>query len=474
VRLALARGLPVLWIDAAGACQRRWLDPALLWEDGGFHELTRALETQRDATAPALADDTLAAKLAAHIASRLAAPEARAIHAEDDGHGERHDLSEDAARRDFEAAEAELAATPGKPLGNRIGWRRRIAGTWFFFRDIFAWERPTTAQLASRPELIQPPAGLAFIRKAMARAEDVANVYGNLHRTLQVWLMIVAVAAVLVGTAAAVAPGLKWIFVVAELGLALLALFVWRLRLVASNHQRWSDSRRYAERLRVMAATWPLGFDVADDRADAPSTWTEWRARAVLRLAGPPTGALKAENLRAAALESRDDHAGIVRGQLLYHRTTEIRMGRAHRHTHNAETWAFYGLVAALLAFALAYHLFPKQPAPHWPPDPGFWPNRLGGLLLILSAVIPAFAAAIIALEAKIGFRENELRSSRLRPEFERLLRDMGGVMPGEPGPAGAPSMFALAESLRAAGKLHLADADSWRDGVTRRQIVKL
>jgi hypothetical protein len=218
-----------------------------------------------------------------------------------------------------------------------------------------------------------------------------------------------------------------------------------------------------------MAATWPLGFDVADDRAEPPSTWTEWRARAVLRLAGPPTGALTEARLREAALGARDDPNGIVRGQREYHRVNQQRMGGAHRRLHRAETIAFYGLVAALVLFALAYHAFPKQPAPHWPPDPAFWPNRLGGLLLMLSAVVPAFAAAVIALEAKIGFQENAERSARLARSFSELS-DAMSVGPSDP----PLSSVRLAKLLRAAGRLHLADADGWREGALRREIDKL
>jgi hypothetical protein len=457
VTLALSRGLPVVWIDTGRDCSVRMLQASRFWGDGSLSELVHALEDRPESLAPLIDREALTAITAELVQRRLGPPTGS------------EDNAETAARQDFERADAELEATPGRDVFSAVGWRRRVAATWpVLLRALSGQRKASASGTAAAPseELAAP--GMALIHRAMARAEDTAKVYGDLHRGLQIWLMLIAVLAVAVGTAAAVAPSFKWYFVVSEFALAMLALAVWRLRLLATNHQRWSDSRRYAERLRVMAATWPMGFDVADERSDLPTTWTEWRSRAVLRLAGPPTGALTETRLMQAAQQAIADPNGIVRGQLDYHRANAKRMGRAHHHLHAAETSAFYGLVAALVLFAIAYPWFPKQSPPSWPPNPGFWPNRLGGALLMLSAVVPAFAAAVIALEAKIGFRENAERSAYLAEAFAALTENMSS-----PSPPHTSSVW-LAQQLRKAGRLHLADADAWREGAIRREIVKL
>jgi hypothetical protein len=182
------------------------------------------------------------------------------------------------------------------------------------------------------------------------RTGPIAVHVGNLHRMVQFVLLVLAILAIFIGVLPVLLPKVwKVWLVLAELGILAMIYVVWSNRTLASGHRRWSDVRRYAERLRTMRATWPLGIDASDDRAEPPQGWTEWRARALLRLAGPPEGVLSRAQLIERGQDARDDKDGIVKGQVAYH---EKRHAQYHSIAHRLEAIehaTFIGLVLAIM-----------------------------------------------------------------------------------------------------------------------------
>ena len=481
VALALGKGLPVVWIDESDASMPiRFLSPERLWLDAYFPEIVDALvhPDRREVQAPvasarALAEFLIPVFLPPSSLTKLEGPR---------GHGSFDE--ETATRLDYAKGD------PIKPVP-WSGWRKVGAYVrshfWYFLAVLAAnlwaefyreFSRNSSAAKMEAADDRTPSTqhvGYRLIDDAFAEADRRATIYGNLHRSIQTLLLVMAVLAVFFGTVPAVRHELKPLAVEAELILLLLALLLLNLSFFANNHQRWSDTRRFAERLRALKATWPLGFDVSDDHSDPPRTWTEWQARAIRRAAGPPSGFLSAVRLRDAALVARTDKMGIVAGQASYNSVTSDGMNALHHLVHLTETRSFYFLIVALVAFLAFLKLYLKCDFLH--PlacaeklgssngsESSDWKTYFSGTVLMLSAVIPTICAACLAIAAKLGIEENARRSARFAAQFTEIQEALSKT----DSPADAQ------EHLRDAARLLLADVDNWRDAAIRRRIETL
>ena len=476
VRLAIAKGIPVVWIDLGQGLENpvvRLISPGNTWTDGSFHEFCRALARGNcDEIAPPL--DT--SKLEQALADQYAPPAADNSDAHGHADGESED-EETAGRLQYVEPHRGRGETKAKLIDGIFyvgekSWPRALSLLSACWQK--GWHAIEVKNKVLQSAETPAQSGYILLVDESTKADNIATRTGNTHRFVQFLLLLFAFFAVLFGTLAAEFPLKKISFVIAELILVFLALVIWRARVMQKNHRLWSDTRRYAERLRALKATWPLAFDIADNTAEKPRTWTEWRARAIRRIAGPPTFAMREQRMIVDADHARDDPGGIVDSQRAYHHRSAARMGKAHSNLHVWEYRAFWLLFLGLVAFLLVEfiaEMFHNEQAHGLVSGSKNW-------LLILSATIPALGAAVIALEAKIGFEENAVRHRRLQPEFERLFLAMGGDAARSAHASAtashAPSIDEKTELLREAAQLHVSDADSWRDGMTRRQMVKL
>jgi len=470
VRRSLERGLPVIWVQP-GEAQIRLLEP---------HQFHRHSQLDEAFAAPqSFAIPLTASALLTAIFPAFAPPPSQA-------HGSTD--PEVASRKDFAHVD---------PLRRRfklIAWRDAVLDhtVWAAFSgfkqtvgDVRHWTPPQTAP-APEPGVIAASAGYGRIQAAFDVADRRANRLSAIHRSQQILLVYVAVLAVFFGAAPALPPILgvhidhiqaAW----AELLLGVFALLISTYAQRAHRHRRWSDARRLAERLRAALATWPLGADLADASERPAFTWTEWRARAVLRDAGPPPGWLdRAEFTHRAALAS----SLLIDGQIRYHSREHHIAEAIDRRIKIVEGLAFTVLMTAVASFLVASALTKHMPA------------GVFGVLTVISAVSPAVGAACLALEATNGFGEIARRSSRMRPEFERLkaeidasrspsphqqeavLRDAAQLLIDDTeswkaGPDRRLSLHHRQEVLRNAAQLLVEDADSWRDRVVSRRIVR-
>ena len=271
VRRALERGLPVIWLSP-GAATARLISLASARHQG---DATEALE------APATVAVRLTPAALADILGPALGPPSET--------GPEADHADAAARRDY--AKVDPTVLPPGP----VGLVRRLAdhSLWRSYR---LFERVAGGKRAPARPSLPPPAAVTaqpgFVRllQAAHEAGARANHLSGIHRSEQVQLIWIAMAAVFFGAA----PALDLVrnyhleFAWIEFLLGFFAFAVTLAAQRAHRHRRWSDARRLAERLGSALATWPLGFDVADARAGPAEVWTEWRALAVLRAAGPP------------------------------------------------------------------------------------------------------------------------------------------------------------------------------------------
>ncbi|MFI4936580.1 MAG: DUF4231 domain-containing protein [Caulobacterales bacterium] len=450
VRLALAKGLPVLWI-APGLEGVRLLGAVHIWRDDGVVE---AMEDPAGhaspATAPALCAllfHTLAPP--AHVSARRE-PETRRLD------------PETIARRDY---------TRWNPNPAADGWGARASRLcdrtlWLSFNLFKQWlGGPAPASPAQTSVLLgeasgQP--GFAALNLAFTQADDRADRLSNAHRSQQLILLVLALLVVFVGVlpVSTARPDLHLLAICVELVLAVFIYWLWSTARRGHRHRRWSDARRLAERLRAARATFPLGFDVADQHAGPAQTWTEWRARAVIRDAGVSGGVLNADEVERRVAWAK---AEVIDGQLRYHRREAVTVGRIARRLHLFENLIFAALIVGVLCGgAAAARMWLNKPA-----DVHLQSvlELIMRLSTMVSALAPAAGAGVLALDATNGFSELAERSAQLAPAFEefevRVTADA------------ASSLERAQEVLRDAATLLVSDADSWRERLVRRRLVR-
>jgi len=436
IRRALERGLPVVWLGPGGM-------PSRLIDPEPSHPQADAAEAIADLASIATPLD--AASLAARLSSALTPP---GVAARD---------PEVAARIDYDAHDP--TQPPPGPLGplrnltNHTLWR-----AFSLFQKVAGRPGPAPPRPGPPPAEIAAQPGFARLSAATAAAGARADLLSSIHRSEQLLLILIAIVAVFFGALPALVvsgPGSNFHAWAAgiEFFLGLLAFTVaWAARR-AHRHRRWSDARRFAERLRGVLATWPLGFDIADAHAGPAQTWTEWRTRALLRAAGPRRGWITRARFDATAGWAT---AELLDSQIAYH-ARQHRMAETIEHTMRAIENGAFALLMATLASYIVLSVF----------GPAAWtePHWFGGLVTLVSAVSPAVGAGCIALDATNGFGELALHSARLRGEFEALRSRVPSQQP--------PAYHPFSAIIRRGAELLVEDADAWRDRLLRRRIVR-
>jgi hypothetical protein len=440
IERALARGVPVIWLQP-GRTDARLIDPGRV--HGGYGDAAEAL-----ADIVALAQPLGADALAPLLAAALAPP---------DPPGSA--TPEGAARRDYAAVD------PLKPRAPALAPLQHLLDVtiWTAFRrfERLAGGRPQRTVAAASPpppEDLAAQPGFTRLRAASGEASARADHLGAIHRSEQLLLILIAVVAVLVGASPALivrGPAQEAAHVTAaaaELMLAMVALIItWAARR-AHRHRRWSDARALAERFRGACATWPLGVDICDSHAGPPQTWTEWRARAVLRAAGPRRGWIDRPGIDESA---RWATVQLLDSQIAYHERQRQVARRIETNIARTEAAAFGLLVATLAAYLAASWTAPLTGwcAPHW----------VSAVVTVVSSVTPAIGGGCLALAATNGFGEMAIHSTRLEAAFRQLRQEL----------AESDAYHHVQSVLRHGAQLLADDADAWRDRLQRRRIVR-
>jgi len=432
---ALERGVPVIWVRP-DAPQIKLIDPDAVHRRGRGPAAQYAIETAGALTA---------AHLCALLVSSLAPPS---------GVRGAHD-PEVIGRRDY--ASADPLRRYGWPLGtiqtllDHTVWRSYALFEKFAggrkSQPVATWDLPA-------PDSLRRQAGFRFLDAMYDQAERRASNLGAIHRSQQVVLVVVATLSVFVGTLPALLGRDAHVAAArVEFALGLIAFSIVRLAWHSHRHRRWSDARRLAERLRAARATWPLCVDIADGEVAPPQTWTEWRARALVRAAGPRGGWITRALLNE---EVGWVTSNLVEGQRVYHADLWRAARRIERGIELVGNFAFGFLIVVLAAFLVAEN---TRHWTHWTPPP--W---MDGALIMVSAVAPAIGAACLALNATLGFSELTQRSEQMEHEFE--------LMKARLAPDPTASLPHLQRLVRRSAQLLVEDATAWRDRLATRRIT--
>jgi hypothetical protein len=523
VRLALTRGIPIIWINSLTR-EVRLIDPANLLDDTSLLEICDAVAAAKlgeggalDALA-SIVDHTTVATLANRLAPRLLPPwlidsDAEAHHHDPDLHAtptswhhnvlsafglvepiqihhgakselERERKSYDIWQKEAQKVAAKIEAHKPNTYESKWAWlytlwRNGQARPWRIFGLVWPtldWLFPKP--IAQKMEVTKPKLPEA-LERAYELSDKIALIASSRNRLFQIALLYFAATAVVVGVAPVLGKALykdpdhmiKFICVTIEFFLLIVMSGLWYFERRAERHLLWSDARRLAERLRAVQATWALGVDAADSRVAPFGTWSEWYVQNLIRSLGPPKGHMYCDRLLEAAKYGGDV---LINSQVNYHRTTHKRMHAIHSRIETFELIALFGLMATLFMF-IVWHLVDLSQTKHIGahaeyPTPTFF-DVYGAILLMTSAIVPALSAVSIALESQLEISATARRSAALQPRFEALSRELAEALPTAD--TGKPSPARATEILRDAAKLLVSDVDSWRNDLERRRIIR-
>jgi len=144
----------------------------------------------------------------------------------------------------------------------------------------------------------------------------------------------------------------------------------------------------------------------------------------------------------------------LVQGQAAYHRGSSTRDELIAHRIHILEDASLLFLFSFFLIYVSLHAIGVGKALPHW----------VSGAVWMTGTVVPAVAAASIALEAKLEFQEHSARSRRIANTLVELAKRLGPN----------PGYDAVQDVGRAAVALHLAESSHWRDAADRRRLFRL
>jgi Protein of unknown function (DUF4231) len=418
VRLALEHNVPVIWIKPASPTGLRLIRPNLLNDDFGFLEFLEQVEHEND--------NTVVEATPADVRSAIG----------DRGGWPNHppEGSAPKSRRTLEWL--------------HTGLHRTIWQTYALFCRVMGG-KANTALTHAPPADLAEQTGFTIFTQAQGRADQEANHIAAIHRSQQILLLAAAIVAAAIGTSPTVwEPLIPWAASI-ELCLAILALLIVGGARRAGRHEKWGQSRRLAEQLRIERAAWTLGMSSIDDpRHDAGHSARV--ARELRRAAGLASGRFDADRVDRWGAWAMNE---IIGSQAEYHHVHGRRNERIAHRIHRFESLSFFIFIAMLLVFTPYAFSFGAKPLP----------ARLHGVIIMAGAIVPAVGAASLALEAILGFGDQSRRSHILAKRLDEINVALGAK----------PRLDQLQQAARAAIHLQVSQEDRWSEDAIRRRLFR-
>ena len=199
----------------------------------------------------------------------------------------------------------------------------------------------------------------------------------------------------------------------------------------------WLDYRLVAELVRQYRFLWRLGgprpvFRVValtpatGSDANPAQTWMLWHVRAVERELGLPQA-----RVTQGYLEDYIDFykEKLVDGQIGFHRTTVMRNERIEHRLHRSGNWFFYATAAVVAVHFVLISMYLGALVTHVSTDAmQRCCDACIVLLACISAALPAFGSAMLAIRIQGDFRRLSQRSEGLLEEFEEVHRKLAAM----------------------------------------------
>ena len=314
----------------------------------------------------------------------------------------------------------------------------------------FSWPRRSAKAATGFPTAAADD-GTKYLEQSFARADALADHFGELYRGSVIFNYFAAAAAVLLALLGPVWPPAKPYLVLGELVLILTLIVNTHVGNRRQWHQRWLDYRYLAETIRLMpnlkrlcTAGHPRGT------TDVPRVqrWMDWYATALWRAAGPPPS-LASQGAVDAVRE--DVLHGDVEPQITYHRKNAARMRLLDHRLHRMGSILFTSTALVSVWIAAGYVLPFRMP--HLPLA---WST-------LLAAGLPTIGAAMFGMRAQLDLVGTAARSEQtadaLQPAADRLGQT--GLL-----------IAAVAAATDAAATVMLRDLADWRVSYSERKLA--
>jgi hypothetical protein len=285
-----------------------------------------------------------------------------------------------------------------------------------------------------------------------AWADKLADHYANIYRSSFLLNYLLAGFAVLFALRAFfdVQSRLRF-WVGMELGTIIFIIGLTKLGRMQRWHERWIDYRLLAEKLRQMRFLFligrgsisipPHGLDLHNDSG---KSWVNWHFNGVTRAAGLPKSGFN-ESCRSAYRKLLFEYE--LPSQIKYHTHNSEQLQTIDRRLHWLGTSLFFGTLLVCVA-----HLFDRRGEYH-------------RIFVQLSAVLPAFAAAIHGIGSQGDFHKVADRSAvvnqRLNAIWEQLKNSPDNL-----------SSETLGDFAEKAADVMGAELTDWRAAFQEKQLV--
>ena len=317
-----------------------------------------------------------------------------------------------------------------------------VAFFWKLFRDILVDFRITTPRMnvarfeaqirADWPtakdggEMPSPVANWVNgrLRAHFAWADGLANFDADSQRSSFILSYLLSASAVLVALLPVALRRFEVACTFIELAIlsSILLLLIWSRR--SRWQERWTEYRLLAELIRELRFLVPLGGGKPLPRmpahmavyGDPARTWMYWHMRAIARQTGIPSAQVTPAYIR----DCLDFLARLVgdhnSGQMEFHRQTARRARVLAVRLRGMALFLFSATIAGVIC-RLLIHYFPVRF--------GFLPDSV---MLLASAVLPAFGAALEGISNQGEFVRVAKRSAAMASGFEKYAGRIAGL----------------------------------------------
>jgi hypothetical protein len=444
---AIARGVPVIWIDAQAPHAWQIVDA-----EHPLPTAERGVRATPSATSEAGAIQRAVASLL-ELPQPVAAPPETSV----------ADRSKNEAREHLKAffGERKPAYSLAMPWGifqalvgdsRRPSVQLKVPGFERSVED--EWPRDRSTPIASVVD---------NLRRFYAWPDKLAVLYANRYRSAFLAAFLLAAGAVGMALLAAVAERkghhhLEIACIAVELVAICTILLTVSLGRGRRWHERWLEYRVVAELVRHLRLVAPLGGARPLPHIPAhwatygqPSaTWMAWYVRAVERDLGLPAAVVDKDHLRTCL----DQLIHVLAGQVSYHARNAERNGRLESRLHGC------GVILLLLTL-LACGLHFVADLPEW-----HRPLAVMAALAFCCGFFPALGAALAGIANQGEFLRIHKRSQAMRDQLKILLKDIEDAasnLEREPGSLSRPYSPLVSARASDAARLLVHEVLDWR-----------
>jgi Protein of unknown function (DUF4231) len=301
------------------------------------------------------------------------------------------------------------------------------------------------------------------LRPHYAWSDKRGDLYADAYRSAHVLTYLLSATAVFIALlpmAAGLEGAAQTICVVTEFVILLVIVLLLKIGQTRHWHERWMEYRLLAELIRQLRLLIPLGGGKPFPRVPAhlvvygnlTQTWMYWHMRAIARATGIPEVKVTREYVLDCLSYVSRFVGGPNEGQLRFHRETERRSNHIAHRLH-ATSSSLFVLTIVSIGAHLLLGLAGSASIPQWLHFHFLDVHhaRLDRWLVLLSATLPAFAAALAAISNQGEFARLAKRSAAMADSFQQFAAQIAELNSDDGQGRDSPK---LSEVIPLAGKI--------------------